>query len=304
MEEGINYRQINLLNFNELFRTEEDCRQYLFKMRWPRGFICPQCGHNEYSFHSTRLLYQCKSCKYQASVTAGTIFHKTRTSLLKWFRAILLIARQKSGISAKGLQRLLNVSYPTVWLMCHKIRKAMTDRDAGYKLAGLIEMDESYSGGKKSGNRGRGAEGKAIVAVSIENRGEYAGFASMKVIDEATSDELASIAEEKFIKGSSTVKTDGFSAYKYLKKLGFNHSARKVKGSDASKVLPWVHTLIGNVKSAIKGIFHGTSMKHLQRFPDEYCYRFNRRFKESELFDRLITACVRTSTVTYAELTL
>jgi len=149
MEEGINYRQINLLNFNELFRTEEDCRQYLFKMRWPGGFICPQCGHNEYSFHSTRLLYQCKACKYQASVTAGTIFHKTRTSLSKWFWAILLIARQKSGISAKGLQRLLKVSYPTAWLMCHKIRKAMTDRDAGYKLAGLIEMDESYFGGKK-----------------------------------------------------------------------------------------------------------------------------------------------------------
>lgn len=304
MEYGINYKQINLINFSEYFKTEEDCRQYLFKMRWPEGFICPQCGHNEYSYHSTRQLYQCKACKYQASVTAGTIFHKTRTSLLKWFWAIFLMTRQKAGVSAKGLQRMLGLNrYPTAWLMCHKIRKAMEDRDKKYKLSGLIEMDESYFGGNRSGKRGRGAEGKAIVAVSIENRGEHAGFASMKVIDEATSDELAAVAEEKFIKEKSIVKTDGFSSYKYLKKIGFNHISEKANGSDAAKVLPWVHTLISNAKSAIQGIFHGVSLKHLQRFLDEYCYRFNRRFKESELFDRLVTACVRTFTVTYTELT-
>lgn len=304
MEQGINYRTMDIITFNKYFGTEEDCRLYLFKMRWPEGFICPHCGHKEYSFHSTRLLYQCKGCKYQASVTAGTIFHKTRTPIMKWFWAIFLMTRQKSGVSAKGLQRMLGLKrYSTAWLMTHKIREAMEDRDKKYKLSGLIEMDESYFGGNKSGKRGRGAEGKAIVAVSVENRGEHAGFASMKVIEKATSNELAAVAEEKFIKEKCTIKTDGFNSYKYLDKIGFSHISEKADGNNASKVLPWVHTLISNAKSAIQGIFHGVSLKHLQRFLDEYCYRFNRRFKESELFDRLVTACVRTSTVTYAELT-
>lgn len=112
----------------------------------------------------------------------------------------------------------------------------------------------------------------------------------MKVIDNANSDELLKVAEGKFIKDKSTVKTDGFSAYRCFSKRGFTHEAVPVKGGKASKILPWVHTLIGNVKSTIQGIFHGVSSKHLQRFLDEYCYRFNRRFKESELFDRLLTA--------------
>lgn len=304
MENGITYKQMDIITFTEHFKCDEDCRQYLFKMRWPQGFVCPRCGHGEYSFHSTRHLYQCKACKYQVSVTAGTIFHKTRTSLLKWFWAIILMTQQKSGISAKGLQKLIKLkNYSTAWLMCHKIRKAMEDRDRNYKLSGLIEMDESYFGGNKSGKRGRGAEGKAIVAVSVENRGEHAGYASMKVIDNVTSKELAAVAEEKFIKEKSTVKTDGFRSYKYLKKIGFDHISEKVSDKNASKALPWVHTLISNVKSTIQGIFHGVSLKHLQRFLNEYCYRFNRRFKESELFDRLITASLRTFTVTYTELT-
>lgn len=303
MEQGIEYQGLDIVEFAGRFSSEEECREHLFRMRWPERFICPRCGCVDYYYYGARRLYQCQGCRYQVSVTAGTIFHKTRTSLVKWFWAIFLIARQKSGISARALKKLLRLgSYQTAWSMCHKIRKAMTDRDSNYKLAGIVEMDESYFGGRKPGSRGRGAKGKSIVAVCVENRGDSPGFASMKVIDEATSDELAEVAFEKIDPTGTVVKTDGFRAYQYLNSLGFRQKGQKASGKLASVILPWVHTFIGNVKSTIRGIFHSVSGKHLQRFLDECCYRFNRRFKESELFDRLLLACARTETVTYAEL--
>jgi len=304
MEPGVEYSEMSVVDFAAKFKSEEDCRAYLFKIRWPEGFICPRCGCIEYSWHSTRNLFQCKGCKYQASITAGTIFHKTRTPLLKWFWAIFLITRQKNGISARALMKLLEINrYDTAWFMCHKIRKAMAERDANYRLAGLIEMDDAYFGGRKSGKRGRGAKGKTIVSVCVENNDGKPGFAAMKVVDEATSDEFRKVAEEKIVKEKSVVKSDGFRAYKRFGKVGFTHTPVKACGKEASKVLPWVHTLIGNAKAAILATFHGVSGKHLQRFLDEYIYRFNRRFFENELFDRLLTACARTMTITCAELT-
>ncbi len=140
------------------------------------------------------------------------------------------------------------------------------------------------------------------MAVCIEDYSNGPGFASMQVIDGATSDELAAVAQNKIIREGSIVKTDGFAAYKYLQKCGFIQEGHKASGKDAPKILPCVHTFIGNVKSTIRGIFHSVSGKHLQRFLDECCYRFNRRFNEPQLFDRLLLARARTSTITYAEL--
>jgi transposase-like protein len=304
MEPGINYKSMSLIEFKNIFPDEESCREYLFDMRWPNDFVCPKCGSVRYSYHSTRILYECLECRYQASITAGTIFHNTRTPLEKWFWTIFLMARQKSGVSALGLKKMLDIkSYETVWLMCNKIRKAMADRDANYKLAGLVEMDESYFGGKHSGTRGRGAEGKTIVAVCCENNGNHPGYASMKVIDEATSDELLKVANDKIEKDNTVIKADAFKAYKYLNTQGYTLESQKGSGKKASEVLPWVHTLISNVKATINGIFHGVSGKHLQRFLDECCYRFNRRRKETELFDRLLLACTKATTITFSELT-
>ena len=131
--------KMSLLEFQEMFSTEEACREHLFQLRWPEGFNCPRCGCEKYSWHSTRHLCQCAACKYQASVTAGTIFHKTRTPLRKWFWMIFMLSGQKSGVSMLGLQRLLEIkSYKTAWTMGHKIRKAMADRDALYKLGGVF----------------------------------------------------------------------------------------------------------------------------------------------------------------------
>jgi len=142
---------LSLEEFQQKFATEEGCQEHLFRMRWPEGYKCPRCTHDRYYYHRSRDLYECKACRYQVTLTAGTVFHGTRTSLRKWFWVIFLMARPKSGVSMLSLQRMLKIkSYKTVWMMGHKIRKAMAARDSHYKLAGLVEMDDSYFGGKVS----------------------------------------------------------------------------------------------------------------------------------------------------------
>ena len=176
-------KSMSLIEFQRKFATEKACQQHLFRLRWPDGYTCPRCKHDQAYFHRTRHLYQCKACGYQASVTAGTIFHRTRTPLSKWFWMIFLMGRQKSGISMLSLQRMLEIkTYRTVWVMGHKIRKAMQDRDAYYKLAGLIEMDDSYFGASKPGKRGRGAAGKAKVVVAVQTLENNSGFAKMQQV--------------------------------------------------------------------------------------------------------------------------
>ena len=294
---------MSLMAFQKRFATEKSCREHLFVLRWPDGYQCPRCGHDRYSFHSTRRLYQCKSCLYQVSVTAGTVFHKTRTPLRKWFWMIFLMARQKSGISMLSLQRMLDIkSYKTVWIMGHKIRKAMGHRDAYYKLAGLIEMDDTYFGPPKPGKRGRGAQGKSKVVVAVETKGNKAGFATMQPVESLSADEIFKHMNHRLGNGS-VIRTDGWLAYGVFNSTESKHEPMVVgSGKNAVKLLPWVHTLIANAKGNIRGVYHGVSSKHLERYLAEFCYRLNRRFWESQLFDRLLTACANCSTITFAEL--
>lgn len=294
---------MSLIEFQNKFSTEEDCQQHLFRMRWPRGYQCPRCDHDQAYFLGPRHLYQCKSCGYQSSLTAGTIFHKTRTALRKWFWMIFLMSRQKSGISMLSLKRMLEIkSYKTVWVMGHKIRKAMADRDANYKLAGLVEMDDSYFGAPKSGKRGRGAAGKAKVVVAVENTEDKPGFAKMYQVKKVSKDEINKKVKTHLHQGC-IVRTDGWRAYAVFDSEQTKHEPVVVaSGQNAVKVLPWVHTLIANIKGNIRGVYHGVSSKHLKRYLPEFCYRFNRRFWESQMFDRLLTACANTSTITFAEL--
>ncbi len=290
---------MGLLEFQEKFATEEACREHLFRLRWPDGFLCPRCGCVRHSWHSTRDLYQCSSCKYQASITAGTVFHKTRTPLRKWFWMIFMMSRQKSGVSILGLQKLLEIKhYKTAWTMAHKIRKGMADRDAYYKLGGAVEMDEAFIGPKKPGKRGRGAEGKAKFIVAVGR----AGFATMRCVDHVAGKEVIDLAKAKVVPGSKVV-TDGWRAYRRLGENGFSHEpVVLMKDKDQLKELKWAHALIANLKGNIRGVHHNVSPKHLQRYLAEHCYRFNRRFWASQLFDRTLVACAGTQTITYAEL--
>jgi transposase-like protein len=297
------YENMDFFQFQKRFSREDFCLKHLVKLRWPDGFVCPRCGHDKAGFHSKRKLLQCKGCRYQASATAGTIFHRTKIPLRKWFWFIFLISSQKTGVSIQGLQRLLGIkSYKTAWTMAHKVRKAMADRDASYQLANLVEMDDSYFGPSGRGKRGRGSKGKVPVVVAVENRGKKPGFAAMRVVDNLKSAHIAHFAQSK-IKEQQTVRTDGYVSYYCLSGYGYELDMRIVgNGPNASKELPWVHTLIANVKSMLRGAHHGVSHKYLQRYLDEFCYRFNRRYWPSQLFNRLLKAALVTPAVTYAEL--
>lgn len=291
MRDGGYERIRGFLDFTEAFPTEEACRSHLFSRRWPNGFACPRCGGVEYYRISKRDLYECRYCRYQASLTAGTIMEKTQTPIRAWFWLIFLMANMKTGVSILGVARLIGISYKRAWLISHKIRAAMRERDARYKLTGLIELDDSYFGSSKSGKRGRGAGGKTpvLVGVSVGEKGPI--HASMRVLDRVDAIQIKTAAGETVVKGSR-VSTDGLGSYR-SGLSGFEHD-RTVLGSGpaASEKLPWVHVVIANAKGMLRGVHHGVSPKHLQPYLSEFCWRFSRRHFEGELFDRLLYACI------------
>ncbi len=293
---------MNFREFTERFKTEEDCQAYFFKMKWPDGFICPKCGNKEYSFIKFRNLYQCKSCGHQASLTAGTIMHKSHTGLLSWFLAIFLFVNDKRGISASQLSKNIGISYYTAWLMLHKLRDAMAQRDRKYILGGKVEMDDSFFGAPaEGGKRGRGTD-KTPVIVELELDGQgrpmYMKAEVVETVDGETITEIA----KRTIAPEAEVYTDGLNSYEKLSREGYGHHAENFDPQENPDHLHWLHTIISNIKAFIGGTYHGLGKKHLQRYLDEFCYRFNRRKFESQLFNRLITACVEGLSITYKRL--
>jgi transposase-like protein len=311
------YEEYSLIKFQQTFPSNWACEQHLAEQRWQRGFICPQCKHEKAWYLKNRKLFDCKNCRFQTSLTAGTIFHGTKIPLVKWYWLLYHMAMDKVGVSIAEMQRILEIGqYKTAWLMAHKIRKAMADRDAGYSLAGLIEMDESFFGPKGS-KRGRASERKSTVlcAVSLykNKKGEEKpGFAHMQVVNNVSA-EVVEVFLDRLGCGVMTkegkqlveiIRTDGWRSYgKAAKTKELQHLKVVLRDPKAAgRLLPWVHRVISNVKAVIRGTHRGVSEKHLQSYLSEVCYRFNRRFWEKELFDRLVQACISTDTITYNEL--
>ena len=262
---------------------------------------------------SERQVHECALCAYQCSVTSGTIFHKTRTPLTSWFWAIYRMSHDKKGISAMQLSKEIGVGYRTAWLMQHKIRKAMGDRDQGYTLRGLIEVDEGYVGGEEHGEarKGRGAKSKSVVAVAVEHRAEgqpgrppIPGFAALSVLPNAGSKSLDGFLKGKIEPGSH-VLTDGWNGYWHVERNGFAHTAIELSKQDqpAHKLFPWVHITLSNLKRFLLGTHHKIEIKHLKRYVAEFNYRLNRRTMEQDLLPRLLRACLATTTITYKQLT-
>jgi len=282
--------EVSLLEWQKRYGTERACEKVLVKIRWPNGFECPRCHSKNATFLRTRKKYQCSQCRYQVSITAGTLFHSTNLPLVKWFWAIYLTATDKGGISALRLAKHIGVSWPTARQMLRKIRTAMKDRDSAYRLHNLIEFDDAYVGGKRTGKRGRGAAGKKPILVAVEDREETAGFMAIEAVDAITK---ATVREflGKHLEEGQTVRTDAFPA---LNPVYEHHDHQKmvVPVEEASKWLPLVHVVIGNLKKFLNGTFHGVSIKYLQEYLDEFSYRFNRRFWEPELPLRLLNACL------------
>jgi len=302
------YSEMDLLTFQSQFGTEEACQKRLFLMKWSDGYICPRCGCKKAYHIDKRGLYQCSECRHQTSLTAGTVMHRTRTPLVKWFWAIYLISTDKRGFSALSLSRKLDIGIKCAWMMLHKIRNAMQARDAEYKLAGLIQVDDAFfSGGLKNGGdkRGRGTN-KVPVLVMAATRKNAVTFAKMQLLDNVDSNHVQA-ALQRHVRSGQSIKSDGLPVFNIVKKIGHEHEPEVVypkQGPPNYDALKWVNILVSNAKAFILGTYHGVTKKHLQRYLNEFCYRFNRRFWTEQGFDRLLLACARANSITYAELRL
>ncbi len=287
-------RGLSLHHFQRSYRTEDQCQRALLKSRWPNGFICPQCGHDKCYKLNTRYLYQCKKCRYQCSITSGTIFDSSKLPLSVWFLAIYLITQSKDGISSLNLSRFLGVSANAALRIKHKLQQVMKDHDDQLQLAGIIQLDDAYWGGKKHDNkRGRGASGKTpfLAAVSTNIKG-HPIYMRLSKIKSFTSVEISRWSIHH-LNPHSIVVTDGLPCFSGVAQSGFLHEQIITGGGYKSmeiKVFTWVNTVLGNVKKAIHGTYHSVSSKHLPRYLAEFCYRFNRRFDLGSMVDSLIKA--------------
>jgi len=281
----------SLMEFENRFGTVQGCQDYLFRVRWPDGFICPRCQGTE-AIAVRDSLFHCKGCRKQISVTAGTIFHRSHLPLPVWFRAIWWVTSQKNGASALGLKRVFGLgSYETAWLMLHKLRRAMV-RPGRDRLSGVIEVDETYIGGLEEGLRGRQMERKTLVVIATQVDGKRIGRIRMQQIPDASSTSLHSFICSA-IEPGSIVHTDGWDGYNGIEADGYRRKVTILKNSKkpANELMPRIHRVASLLKRWLMGTHQGAvSHAHLDYYLDEYTFRFNRRLSShrGKLFYRLL----------------
>ena len=287
-----------LSEFETRFSTERACRAYLAQLRWPDGFVCPRCAAGP-ARPSTRQRLICTACRYQASVTAGTIFQGSRQPLRLWFRAIWWVTAQKNGASALGLQRILGLGqYRTAWTWLHKLRRAMV-RPQRDRLSGCVEVDEIYVGGREKGARGRSRGRKSLVAVAAEEDGDGIGRIRLRRMPDASAASVEAFILDA-VEPGSRVRTDGWPSYSQLHSLGYRHR-KAVTGGDPERIdqhFPRVHRVAALLKRWLLGTHQGAvRMRHLDYYLDEFTFRFNRRTSRSRglLFYRLLQQAVLTA---------
>ena len=309
-EAGKDYPR-NWNEFLDWFGGEEACLSYLERLRWPHGFVCPRCAVAGQPYRSSRARLMCRSCERQSTVTAGTIFDKTRTALRVWLAAAWYLTNQKQGVSALGLQRVLGLgSYATAWTMLHRFRRAMVRPDR-QRLKGVVEVDETYLAitdrdAPVSASRRKSRTSKVLVAVAVEML-QPKGFGRIRLcrIDN-DSDECVVPFVQSSVEPGAQVRTDGSAAYRSLSKLGYDHQRSVMLGSEvpAHVSMAGVHRVASLIKRWILGTHHGSVQpEHLDAYLDEFVFRFNRRTSASRgmLFYRLLQQAVVTDPVTYED---
>lgn len=299
----------NWREFQSWFATDEACMAYLEGLRWPDGFVCPSCRVKDDPYRVSRTRLICKRCRYQGTMTAGTIFDKTRTPMTVWLAAAWYITNQKQGVSALGLQRVLGLgSYQTAWTMLHRFRRAMI-RSGREPLRGVVEIDETFVSiadkapkkGKKKSNTNA-----AIVAIAVEMV-EPKGFGRIRLrrIERDSAEFVVPFVQDS-VEAGATLRSDGSAVYRSLASLGYDHQRTVMYGANipAHVSLGGVHRVAALLKRWLMGTHHGAvEPKHLDAYLDEYVFRFNRRTSRSRgmLFYRLIQQAVSTPPLTYAE---
>jgi transposase-like protein len=288
-----------LLDMLKTYSTDEKCREVLTKLRWPEGVECPRCKERRASWLKSRNQFECGPCGYQFSVTTGTVFNDTHLPLEKWFAATYLLCESKKGMSACQVQRTLGMSYKTAWYLCHRIRSAMIESQKAM-LDGIVEIDETYIGGKP--RRGKPRHEKQVVIGIRQRNGEL----RLVHVDTATSETIREVMADNISEDVEVIVTDESQIYPYAftvnqKKLHKTicHSKEYVVGDVHTNTVESAFSLL---KRGIVGTWHRVSAKHLPAYLEEMCFRFNRR-KDSDLFIDTLRHMVTAPTLTFEKLT-
>ena len=290
------YSEMTLLDFQARFPDEKACWEYLVKMRWPDGVMCPSCNSKKMDLIKTRKVFECRGCRRQVYAMAGTIFHKSRVPLQKWFWVIFFMATSKKGASMLYMQRQLGIkSYRAVWMMGHKIRQAMIEREELYTLTGTVQTDEIMIGGigtSRSKNPLKTNKTPFLMTVSETPDGRPR-FLKMKELEDVALKYVIP-AIELGVEPGSLLKTDGAPMYIGVQKRGYPISqVSYTKDPEAAKEhLKWLNTLTSNLKRFLISTYHGVFPKYRRAYLAEFAYRFNRRYWPHQAFDRLLYACV------------
>jgi transposase-like protein len=290
---------MSIPEFLRSFGTEAQCAQAVRQARWPDGFRCPRCGGADHYVvgHGARKLFQCNGCRYQTSLTAGSLMEHTKLGLTTWFLAIYLISQAKTGLSSLALKRQLGVSYPTAWLIHQKINRAMASQDSTHRLSGAVELDDAYLGGERAGGKsGRGSENKVafVAAVSVTGQG-HPMYLKLNLVSGFTLQAIGDWAKASLVPGT-VVRSDGLGCFAAVADAGCMH-VPTVVGALKPRDLPefkWVNTVLGNLKTTLAGAFHSLNYrKYAGHYLAAFAYRFNRRFDLRHLVARLIVDVVR-----------
>ena len=290
---------MSLPEFLRGFSTEVQCAEAVMAARWPGGFACPACGGVAHCVISVNLrpLFQCNACHRQTSVTAGTVFAGTKLPLTTWFLAIYLISQAKTGLSSLALKRQLGVSYPTAWLVHHKIMCAMAEREDTHQLGNIVQLDDAYLGGELSGGTvGRGSENKVpfVAAVSLNEKG-HPIYLKLTPVAGFTRDAIKQWAKA-YLEPWTVVISDGLGCFAGVVDAGCDHLPIVVGGRKPRDTpeFAWVNTVLGNLKTTLAGAYHAFKYrKYAAHYLSAFAYRFNRRFDLQAIVGRLVVAVAR-----------
>jgi len=282
------------IEFAKQFPTEDACETYLARWRWPQGFRCPACGSARATRLSTRPVWECRECGRQTSVTAGTAMQHSKVPLRIWLYALWLLGRRKKGTSAIQFQRETGLgSYSTALYLLHKVRQLLAEEDMP-RLEGPVELDDSIMPGKSMKPGKHLGKGGVFIFAAVERRQyvasdgtRYQASGSARAVLSSRCDSDAALGfAESSIKEGALIVTDGGAEFASMVEGAFDHDSHDQLGQAkvSERHLRRVHLFFSNLKTWLRGTFHGVSLKHLARYLDEYVYRFNRRFVDPRTF--------------------